>query len=103
MKLGRFADKDPVAETEAAAKEQQEKAETEAVPIGARCEVTLAGSSMAKRGTVMFAGRSHHIYGLLLKAQTIFYSLVLSIGKTDKSSYFVGVKYDEPLGKNDGR
>ena len=61
MKLGRFADKDPVAEAEAAAKEQQEKEETEAILIGARCEVTLAGSSMAKRGTVMFAGRLGHI------------------------------------------
>lgn len=73
MKLGRYADKDPAAEAEAATKEQQEKAETEAIPIGARCEVAITGSSMAKRGTVMFAGTVGHITWLsvvhvLLKA-----------------------------------
>ena len=56
MKLGRFSEKDPEAEREAAAKEEQEKAEAEAIPVGARCEVTLPGTT-PKRGTVMFVGK----------------------------------------------
>ena len=56
MKLGRFSEADPEAEQQAAAKEEQEKAEAEAVPIGARCEVTLPGT-MPRRGTVMFVGK----------------------------------------------
>jgi hypothetical protein len=55
MKLGRFADKDPEAEARAAVQEEQERTEAEAIPIGARCEVTLPGT-MPKRGTVMFVG-----------------------------------------------
>ena len=55
MKVGRFADKDPEAEAKAAAQEEQERKEAEAIPIGARCEVTIPGT-MPKRGTVMFVG-----------------------------------------------
>ncbi len=59
MKLGRFTDGDPAAQAEAqareAAKEQQEKEEAEAIPIGGRCEVALPATT-AKRGTVVFVG-----------------------------------------------
>ena len=55
MKLGRFAEKSEESQAETAAKEEREKAEAEAIPIGARCEVNLPGS-MPKRGTVMFVG-----------------------------------------------
>lgn len=55
MKLGRFGDKDPEAEAKAAAQEEQEREEVQAIPIGARCEVTVPGT-MPKRGTVMFVG-----------------------------------------------
>lgn len=55
MKLGRFAAKDTEAEASAAAEEEQEREKAQAIPIGARCEVTVPGT-MPKRGTVMFVG-----------------------------------------------
>ncbi|XP_067830917.1 tubulin-folding cofactor B [Heptranchias perlo] len=65
-------------ETELEQREQEEKALADAIPVGARCEVLISGQP-TKRGTVMYVG------------QTEF-----------KPGYWIGLKYDEPLGKHDG-
>ncbi|XP_048474113.1 tubulin-folding cofactor B [Rhincodon typus] len=57
---------------------QEEKALADAILVGARCEVVISGQP-SKRGTVMYVG------------QTDF-----------KPGYWIGLKYDEPLGKHDG-
>ncbi|XP_041379331.1 tubulin-folding cofactor B-like [Gigantopelta aegis] len=72
MKLGRFAERDP----ESKLKEEEEA--TKAISIGARCEVTTP-KAPPRRGVVMFVGKTHF-----------------------KEGYWIGVKCDEPLGKNDG-
>jgi tubulin-folding cofactor B len=56
MKLAQFVERDPAAEEEARAREEADKREAEAIPVGSRCEVTLPGAT-AKRGTVMFVGK----------------------------------------------
>uniref|UniRef100_A0A8B9MZF9 CAP-Gly domain-containing protein n=1 Tax=Accipiter nisus TaxID=211598 RepID=A0A8B9MZF9_9AVES len=65
----------------------QEAALAAALPLGARCQVRLPGQP-SKLATIMYVGTCPQT---VLKCQTDF-----------KPGYWVGVRYDEPLGKHDG-
>ncbi|XP_048358086.1 tubulin-folding cofactor B [Sphaerodactylus townsendi] len=65
-------------EAEQKLRQTEEKTLAEAIPVGSRCEVRVVGQPN-KRGTVMYAGVTEF-----------------------KPGYWIGIKYDEPLGKHDG-
>lgn len=71
-KVGRFAEKEPSAEPEVAP-------ESVNIPVGSRCEIESLEPGLSKRGTVRFVGATKFSKGV-----------------------WIGVEYDEPLGKNDG-
>lgn len=78
-KLGKYNEEEQkrLAEAKRAEKEAEENAARN-IHIGNRCEVKVPGAAV-RRATVMYIGEVE-----------------------GKSGLFVGVKYDEPLGKNDG-
>ncbi|KAJ2713536.1 hypothetical protein H4R19_002201 [Coemansia spiralis] len=74
--LGRFADNQSAMSID---EEDEFKDAAQAIPIGSRCEVAVPGSDLRRRGTVRFVGKTSFRRG-----------------------YWVGIEYDEPVGKNDG-
>lgn len=73
-KIGRFAEKD--AEDAAPSKPLPQVN----IEVGARCEVESNEEGFKKRGTVRFVGPT----------------------KFTKGGVWIGIEYDEPIGKNDG-
>lgn len=79
QKVGRFNDEDTARKQAAlAAREAEEKTAADSIVVGNRCQVQVSGQP-TKIGTVMYVGTADF-----------------------KPGYWVGVKYDEPLGKHDG-
>lgn len=77
-KLGQFKEKTPEEIQKEKEKAQQEEEAAKAITVGSRCKVKVA-SAPPRRGKVMFLGKTNF-----------------------KPGWWVGVKYDEPVGKNDG-
>ena len=71
-KIGRFADKDTAPEKHVPQVN---------IPIGSRCQVETLEEDFHKRGTVRFVGPTQ-------------------FGNGD--GVWIGIEYDEPIGKNDG-
>ncbi|KAJ3190242.1 hypothetical protein HDU85_000535 [Gaertneriomyces sp. JEL0708] len=75
-KMGKFKER---SEEELRAEEDEGMAEAANIKVGDRCEVEADAESLAKRGEVKYVGKVEF-----------------------KPGFWVGIQYDEPLGKHDG-
>lgn len=102
-KLGKYNEEEMKRKAEE--KKQEEEAERIAAQlckIGSRCEVCVPNQPK-RRAIIMYVGMYSNSYAFNLIIYIIFFFYNFFIGKTEfKEGWWIGVKYDEPLGKNNG-
>lgn len=75
--------------------------------VGDRCEVSVPNQPK-RRATILYVGQwnpnTFEIIYIIFTENIFIIYIMLLLGKTEfKEGWWIGVKYDEPLGKNDGR